>query len=430
MIIPSIDIQGGETVQLVGGKKRALSAGDPIPLAQKFGRVGEIAVIDLDAALSTGSNASQIRELCKVARCRVGGGIRDLDTAIDWLDAGAAKIILGTAARPELLSQLPKERVIAALDAVHQADGTGEVVDEGWTRSTGAGVLEKIEQLRPYVSGFLITFVEREGRLTGIDVPTIKSYIAAAAGAKVTIAGGVATAEEIATVDELGADAQIGMALYTGRMSLAGGFCSMLNSDRADGLWPTVVTNPHGQMLGLVYSNVESVDRSLETGDAHYWSRKRGLWRKGESSGNVQKLISIDADCDRDSLRFTVHQSGSGFCHLPQPTCFGNLHGITELQQTLMDRLETAPPDSYTRRLFESPGLLAAKIREEADELVEANTRDEVVHEAADLVYFALTRLVKEKVDWIEIEKELDRRSLKISRRGGDAKVSIDSKET
>ena len=428
MIIPSIDIQGGETVQLVGGKERALSAGDPIPLAQKFGRVGEIAVIDLDAALSTGSNAAQIRELCKIARCRVGGGIRDVDTAIDWLDAGAAKIILGTAAKPELLRQLPKERVIAALDAVHQEDGTGEVVDQGWTRSTGAGVLEKIEQLRPYVSGFLITFVEREGRLTGIDVPTIKSYIAAAGDARVTIAGGVATADEIATIDELGADAQIGMALYTGRMSLADGFCSMLKSDRADGLWPTVVTNQHQQALGLVYSNAESVERSLETGDAHYWSRKRGLWRKGETSGNVQKLMTIDADCDRDSLRFTVQQSGSGFCHLPQATCFGNSSGITSLQQRLIDRLESAPADSYTRKLFDSPELLAAKIVEEAGELVEARTENEVVHETADLVYFALTRLVKENVEWIEIEKELDRRSLKISRRGGNAKVPINPK--
>ena len=137
MIIPSIDLQNGHAVQLIGGKERALDAGDPRPLADLFGRVGEVAVIDLDAALGTGSNREMILELLERAPCRVGGGIRDLQTARFWLDAGAQKIILGTAAEPELLNQLPKERVIAALDAVD-----GDVVVEGWTKKTGRTVLD------------------------------------------------------------------------------------------------------------------------------------------------------------------------------------------------------------------------------------------------------------------------------------------------
>ena len=117
MIIPSIDLMGGNAVQLVEGKEKVLDAGDPGPIADRFGMVGEVAVIDLDAALGRGSNASVIRELLKRAPCRVGGGIRDAGAAIRWLDAGARKVILGTAARPEILRELPRERVIAALDA-------------------------------------------------------------------------------------------------------------------------------------------------------------------------------------------------------------------------------------------------------------------------------------------------------------------------
>ena len=109
MIVPSIDIIGGDAVQLIGGETHALNAGDPRPIAKRFGLVGEVAVIDLHAALSRGQNTATIRELCKQYRCRVGGGIRDIATAKAWLDAGAYKIIIGTAASPEFLRQLPKE---------------------------------------------------------------------------------------------------------------------------------------------------------------------------------------------------------------------------------------------------------------------------------------------------------------------------------
>ena len=123
MIVPSIDIMGGETVQLIGGETHALSAGDPDGIAEKFSRVGEMAVIDLDAAMGKGNNKSHIQALCKKFACRVGGGIRDEDTARFWLDAGAKQIIIGTAAEPTLLSKLPKVRLIVVLDAKH-----GEVV--------------------------------------------------------------------------------------------------------------------------------------------------------------------------------------------------------------------------------------------------------------------------------------------------------------
>ncbi len=417
MIVPSIDIQGGRTVQLVGGRNLALEAGDPQAHARRFARVGEVAVVDLDAALRQGSNARQIEELLRLAPCRVGGGIRDVDTARAWLDRGARRVILGTAARPEVLRELPRERTIAAVDCLD-----GEVVVDGWRERTGVRAEDRLRELAPYVGGFLVTFVESEGLMRGIDLDRVARCVTAAAPVRVTVAGGVTTAHEVAAIDRLGADAQVGMALYTGRLGLAEAFTAPLESDRTDGLWPTIVCDESGVALGLAWSDLASVREALETGTGVYRSRTRGLWRKGANSGATQELVSIGVDCDRDALRFVVRQSGSGFCHAGTHTCFGASPGLSALEASLRGRRRNAPAESYVARLFDNPDLLAAKIREEGLELANARTRVEVVHEAADVLFFTLARLVAEGVTLGEVERELERRSLRITRRGGAAK--------
>jgi len=415
VIVPSIDLQDGRTVQLVGGETMALEAGDPLPIAERFALAGEIAVIDLDAAMGRGSNAALIERLLDAGfGCRVGGGIRDLATARRWLDRGAAKIVLGTAARPELLRELPRERVIAALDARH-----GEVVVEGWRKRTGRGILERIAELRDFVGGFLVTFVEREGRLGGTDLTLAEAVVRAAGPAcRVTIAGGVTTPEEIAALDRLGADAQVGMALYTGRLDLADAIAAPLRSDRPDGLFPTVVADERGIALGLAWSSRDSLREAVRRRAGVYQSRSRGLWVKGETSGSTQELLRIDLDCDRDALRFLVRQRGPGFCHLERFSCFGEAEGLARLEATLAARAAAPPEGSYTARLLADPGLLAAKLREEADELARAEGREDVVWEAADLLYFALVKLAAAGVRLAEVERHLDRRARKVTRRG------------
>lgn len=416
MIIPSIDLMSGNAVQLIGGEKKALDAGDPRPIARNFGLVGEIAVIDLDAALRQGSNADTIRDLLAIAPCRVGGGLRDVQTAIDWLDAGARKVILGTAATPEVLRELPAERTIAALDA-----RDGEVVVDGWRERTGRRIEDRMSELRPYVGGFLVTLVENEGRMTGIDADRVRAIVEAAQGARVTIAGGVKSAEDVALIDSLGADAQVGMALYTGVFDVADALIACLRTDRPDGLYPTVVVDERDQALGLCYSSDSSIKRAIETRSGVYWSRSRGaVWEKGATSGARQDLLGIDVDCDRDALRFRVRQSDPGFCHLSTRTCFGEGRGLGELARRL-ERIASDPPaGSYTAKLFASPDLLRRKILEEARELGEATTRDHTVAEAADLLYFTLTRLAASGIDLADVEGELDRRALKVTRRSAD----------
>jgi phosphoribosyl-ATP pyrophosphohydrolase len=355
MIIPSIDLMGGQAVQLVGGRDLEMEAGDPQAWARRFGIVGEVAVVDLDAALSKGSNAETIRRLLPLCRCRVGGGIRSVEQAIGWLDAGADSIVLGTAARPEILRELPRERVVVALDAVND-----EVVVEGWRSGTGRTVLDRIAELREYAGGFLVTFVEREGRLGGTRLDAAEKIAEAAGEVRVTIAGGVTTPAEIARLDERGV----------------------------------------------------------------YWSRSRGgLWIKGESSGAVQELLSVGVDCDRDALRFRVRQAGTGFCHRETRTCWGESEGIIGLARKLREYLADAPGESYTRRLANDPQLLGAKLREEAAELAAEGSAERVAEEAGDLIYFTLAKLAATGVPLEQVEQVLASRRKKVTRRPGNAKA-------
>ncbi len=412
MIVPSIDLAGGRAVQLVQGRQQVLDAGDPRPIAERFGRVGEIAVVDLDAALGRGSNADLVAELCRIAPCRVGGGIRSREAAVDWLERGAAKVVLGTAATPETLGGLPADRVVAALDAWE-----GEVVVEGWTERTGRTVYQRMEELKDLVGGFLVTFVEGEGLQAGFPRDEPPKLVSAAGCARLTVAGGISTEEDVRLLDHQGADAQVGMALYRGTLDLAEAFAAPLRSDRADGLWPTVVADERGLALGLAWSDAESLRAAIDEGRGVYHSRRRGLWRKGASSGAVQSLLRVDADCDRDALRFIVAQSGAGFCHGGDWTCFGPDGGSGALERIVARRRTQPEPGSLTNRLLADEEMLRGKLLEEAGELAAAQGRERVTEEAADLLYFMAVALGRAGVGFADVERELDRRAAKVRRR-------------
>jgi histidinol dehydrogenase/phosphoribosyl-ATP pyrophosphohydrolase len=424
MIIPSIDLMGGQTVQLVGGREHALDAGDPLPIAARFSVAGEIAVVDLDAALGRGDNAALVTSLCASFACRVGGGIRDYEAARRWLDRDARRIVLGTAADPALLRRLPRERVVVALDAVED-----EVVVEGWQTRTGRNVGDAMRELRPFAGGFLVTFVEREGRLGGTRLDRARELCALAGDARLTVAGGVTTADEVAELDRMGADAQVGMALYTGALDLGDAVAAPLRSDRADGLFPTVVCDEAGRALGLCYSSRDSIRAAVASRRGVYHSRRRGLWQKGETSGATQALVRVELDCDRDALRFVVRQAPPGFCHLGTDGCWGPHAGLAALEQRIAARARApgAPTGSYTRRLLGDPELLGAKLAEEAGELAGARGRRDVSSEAADLFYFAMVAMARAGVTLDEVERELDRRALAIERRPGDAKPAAEA---
>lgn len=413
MIVPSIDIMGGRAVQLRRGKEFVLDGGDPLERLEQFSVAGEVALVDLDAALRRGSNADLIRDMIRRAPCRVGGGIRDLDSARRWLDDGAVKLVIGTAASPDFCGALPRERVMAAVDAER-----GEVVVDGWRSRTGVALLDRVHALAPTVSGFLFTQVEKEGVMGGFDFAAVEAVVAAAAGARVTAAGGITAANEIARLDRIDADAQIGMALYTDKLSLGDAIAAPLAKPLSGDVWPTVVCDESDHTLGLVWSTRESLARAVAERRGIYWSRSRqSIWVKGETSGNTQQLVRVDLDCDRDALRFTVRQAGVGFCHLHRRSCWPSEFDLTDLERTIADRIARPVAGSGTTRLLADPALLAAKLREEAEELARAESSDDVVRETADVVYMALVALLRGGGTLADVRAELARRHGAVNRR-------------
>lgn len=410
MLICSIDIMDGKAVQLRQGKERVLtSETDPVELAKEFNRYGEVAVIDLDAALGKGDNMELIRRLCRVADVRVGGGIRDHSRARELLRAGARQLIVGTAATPEFLQELPAERVMVAIDHVG-----GEVVDEGWTNSTGEHLLERAERVAPYCSGYLCTFVEDEGGMEGMDLEEVVR-LGNALPHPVTFAGGIREGSEVAAISRLGYDVQVGMALYTGLLSASDVVVDCLDFEKCPQM-PTVVTDRAGQMLMLAYSTPESLKRALSEGKGVYFSRSREeLWVKGATSGHTQTLVSCRTDCDRDSLLFVVDQNGAA-CHTGSYSCFGGhlkkpQFSLNSLFEVLKSRKDNAPEGSYTAKLFNSRKLLQRKIMEEAFEVATFADRRELVWEIADALYFMSALAVDEGIEWSEIEAELGGRN-------------------
>jgi phosphoribosyl-ATP pyrophosphohydrolase len=417
MLIPSIDLMGGKAVQLVGGRTKVLEVEDVLGLARRWRVYGELAVIDLDAALGQGDNLALVKELCAVARCRVGGGIRTAERAQELLRAGAASVILGTAASEELLRKLPRERTLVAVD---QREGRIQV--KGWTEDAPEAPLDRMRRLTPFCGGFLMTVVDKEGRLEGLDWEAARAA-RAATDLPIVYAGGVTTVEDVATLDRLGLDAQVGMALYRGLMDPAEAFLACLDWEKQGGLLPAAVQDEAGRLLMVAYESRECLKEALEKGRGIYWSRSRkARWEKGATSGHIQELLRVEADCDRDTLKFTVRQTGAA-CHTGRSTCFGaSDFALQDLEATLRSRLENPAPGSYTARLFREEGLLPAKLREEAEELIAAATQDELVWEGADLLYFLMARLTQGGVRLEQVLRELERRAVTDTRKPGNAK--------
>ena len=229
MLIPCIDLQGGQAVQLVHGRKRELAVADVFGLLQRFAHYRWLHVIDLDAAMRKGQNNRLVRELCKRAsqdqhmQVRAGGGIRTTRRAESLLRCGVEQIIIGSAAfrggRPNLhfLKNLRKrvgrKHVLVALDTVK-----GRIVTHGWRKTLSLAPTEVLAQLEPYCAGFLCTDVDREGTMSGANLRWFRE-LRAATKLTVVAAGGISTKRELRELEKMGMDAAVGMALYKNRLS-------------------------------------------------------------------------------------------------------------------------------------------------------------------------------------------------------------------
>jgi phosphoribosylformimino-5-aminoimidazole carboxamide ribotide isomerase len=223
MMIPCIDLMNGKAVQLVRGRRKALEV-DAMAMVRKFKGFPMIHVIDLDAALGQGSNDKVIAKICGKITCRVGGGVRTVARVREVAAFGASQIIIGTAAfadggvnRKFLAAArraAGKRRLMIALDTAR-----GHIVVRGWRARTGLRAEEVMPELEPYCAGFLCTYVDKEGMMQGTNLRWFHR-LRQATKLPITAAGGITTKEEVAALEDLGMDAAVGMAIYTGRMAL------------------------------------------------------------------------------------------------------------------------------------------------------------------------------------------------------------------
>jgi len=222
VLIPSIDLMGGKIVQLVQGERKALEFSDFDAWIERFAGYPMVQLIDLDAAIGTGSNRDLLARFTSRLPCQVGGGIRSVGAAQEVLAAGARKIIVGsalvrgndvnTAFAAELARAVAADRVIAALDS-----RGGKVAVHGWRETADVTPVTMLREVEPYCGGFLYTHIETEGLMQGIPLDVVRE-LRRATSRRLIVAGGICSQQEVDVLDAMQVDAVVGMAIYTGRL--------------------------------------------------------------------------------------------------------------------------------------------------------------------------------------------------------------------
>jgi phosphoribosylformimino-5-aminoimidazole carboxamide ribotide isomerase len=220
MLIPSIDLLGGRIVQLVQGEKLRLAFDDFEYWIERFSRFPLVQLIDLDAAMRQGENSVLVAKIARRLTCQAGGGIHSIERARQVLDAGAKRMIIGSALfsaegavntkfASELAQSVGVERVVAGIDTKN-----GHIAVKGWKSQVELTPDEAIPQLEPYAAAFLYTHVDTEGTMQGFPIE-IAARLRKLTGKQLIVAGGIRSQQEVDTLDALGADAVVGMAVYT-----------------------------------------------------------------------------------------------------------------------------------------------------------------------------------------------------------------------
>jgi phosphoribosylformimino-5-aminoimidazole carboxamide ribotide isomerase len=220
MLIPSIDLLGGRIVQLVQGEKLRLAFDDFEYWIEKFSKYPLVQLIDLDAAMRQGDNSALVAQIAKRLPVQAGGGIHTIDRAQEVLEAGAKRVIIGSALFSEqgtvntefaakLASAVGADRVVAGIDTKN-----GRIAVKGWKANVELTPDDAIPQLEEHAAAFLYTHVDGEGMMNGFPIETA-ARLRKLTQRQLIVAGGIRSQQEIDALDALGADSVVGMAIYT-----------------------------------------------------------------------------------------------------------------------------------------------------------------------------------------------------------------------
>jgi imidazoleglycerol phosphate synthase cyclase subunit/phosphoribosyl-ATP pyrophosphohydrolase len=430
-------------------------AGDPVEAARRYCEQGadELWMLDIRASVEKRpTRLDMIRQVAKVCSVPlgVGGGIRTLDDVEAVVKAGATKVGIGSAAlaNPEIIRRasykLGRECTVALVDAKAKGDGTYIVLGAGQTE-TDIELVAWAKQLCDLGAGSILLTTMQDGAQTGYDIEATRA-VSGAVPVPVIASGGAGKLEDfleavteghasgvlaasvfhfgtltIGQVKEYLADN--GVAVHTGDFDF-----SMLRFDER-GLIPAIAQDvATGRVLMQAYMNAESLRATLTSGYATYYSRSRqALWRKGETSGNTQRIREILYDCDGDCLLLKVVPAGPA-CHTGEETCFyrslERMDGgrstavgsgiLQDVYNVVLDRMANPKEGSYTNKLL-TGGVdrIGKKVVEEAFETVlAAKNKDfaETRFETADLLYHLMVLLVEQGVALEDVYAELQNR--------------------
>lgn len=465
-VIPCLDVAGGRVVKGVNFVNLR-DAGDPVEAARRYEEEGadEVAFLDISAAHEErGTLVHLVERVAAVLSIpfTVGGGVRTVEDAGALLAAGADRVTVNTAALhdPGLLtgiaSRYGAQCVVVAVDGKRIAGPDGvvrmRVMSHGGRRETERTVEEWVAEATAAGAGeILLTSVDADGTKSGFDVEMLRAA-RARTGVPIVASGGAGELDHFCSaVEEGGADAVLAASVFHDRIftigrvkeALAGrgirvrpaGTASPFSSVRFDerGLVPVVVRDAAaGAVLMLAWADREALDATRSTGLAHFFSRSRQrLWKKGETSGNVQRVLSVSVDCDGDAVLYDALPAGPA-CHTGATSCFAEtlrlapspgpgastaaapVLDLGPLFEVVAARAAAPQEGSYTNRLLSGPLERAAqKVGEEGVEVALAaatGTPESLAEEIADLLYHVVVLMQRRGVAQGQVQAALDAR--------------------
>ena len=439
-VIPCLDVADGRVVKGVSFESLR-DAGDPVEAAVRYEGEGadELAFLDIAAAHEKRGTlvdlVSRVAEVLSIP-FTVGGGVRSVEDADALLRAGADRVTVNTAAveDPSLITRLAEQFgaqcVVVAIDGKRVRDGSGlavmRVTTHGGRRPTDRTVTGWAAAAAAAGAGeILLTSVDADGTQAGFDLEMLRA-VRAAVDVPLVASGGAGQLDDFAKAVVIGgADAVLAASVFHDRIFTIGAVKEamgraglairpaparvrmLLPRYDASGLVPVVMRDVvTGNVLTLAWANAEALAKTRETGLAHFYSRSRKvLWKKGETSGNVQHVVGISLDCDDDAVLYDVRPSGPA-CHTGADSCFSRVEtlgapgpdagladalDLTALFAIVRARKESPVPGSYTNKLLEAGvSRIAQKVGEEAVETALASVTGDagtLAGEAADLLY-------------------------------------------
>ena len=452
-IITCLDIDNGRVVKGVNFINLK-DAGDPVVIAKAYNEQGADEIVLLDINASYEKRGTMLRLVKKVANIvsiplTVGGGIRTVEDFRQMLEMGADKVSIGSAAvkNPNLILETSRKfgskKVVIAID-VKKVDDEYHVYIQGGKKDTGLEAISWAREVEKLGAGeILLTSMDADGTKKGYDIEITKK-ISDAVDIPVIASGGAGKMEDFLEAFTIGgAHAALAASLFHFKEVDIGelkdylygegvnirrgkGDMELLKEIKFDekGLIPAIVQDiKTKEVLMMAYMNEESLKKTLETNKTWFWSRSRQeLWNKGATSGNIQKVVQVDYDCDGDSLLVLVEQKGVA-CHTGERSCFYNsIYKTTEegavgsevleqLYKIIDDRKINPVEGSYTKYLFDK-GIdkILKKIGEESAEVIIAAKnpdKEAIVYETSDLIYHLFVLLREKGIPLEDIYKEL-----------------------